>query len=689
MPSGKYMKKGLLLSLLPVFLLASIAMADDNFFYQESLDLDISISNSIEIVPESSDYGLRKVQAELSFFPQSDINQEVSHVDIEPDYEESADAIVFTWKNPTKDQIDFTLDYDMVTRNYLKPISTKVTFPVEIDSKLKPYVQVTPTIDYTDKDIINLASDMAYGEDDLYVVVHKMGAWVHENIQYSLTTKNVEASQKASWVLENKEGVCDELTNLFIGLCRVLGVPARFVSGVSYTNTGTPGFSPHGWAEVYFPGYGWIPFDVTYGELGYIDAGHVKLKHALDANRSSTRYEWEGYNVDLEFGKLSIDTAVDRRGEMLGPLLQLDARMLKSEVGLGSYNAVVIVLENPQDYYVPTIITLSRSEGTEMLDDASRFVLMKPGEKREEAWIIKLDKNLNNDYIYTFTFKAFDSRNTSTSAKFTSTQGNKVYTIAEIRELLTSMEEEEEKQYSENLELACRTESQFYLDDIIPISCMLWNTGNVVLEGLTVCLAEECRTTTIYIGQTENMTFNRKYEEGEHDVLITAKNRQVSKSANARFSVWGEPLIDIYDIRYPDTVMFSQNFSIEFKIKPKTSSVPYNVALDLVTGSFKKTWQLEQLDGARTYILHVGDQSLTDLTNPVTIEATYYDKDGKRYEANEHFTIYLERPTLEERAVMLMNKGGPWLQEHLVMLVLSVFVSGLVLGVIFRWRSYK
>jgi transglutaminase-like putative cysteine protease len=681
------MKKGLLF--LQVLLIVSITLADDTFFYQESLDLDVSISNSIEIVPESSDYGLRKVQAELSFFPQSDSNQEVNHVDIKPDYEEGQDAIVFTWKNPTKDRIDFSLDYDLTTRNYLRPVSTKISFPVEIDSKLRPYVQVTPTIDYTDKDIINLASDMAYGEDDLYVVVHKMGAWVHENIQYSLTTKNVEASQKASWVLENKEGVCDELTNLFIGLCRVLGVPARFVSGVSYTNTGTPGFSPHGWAEVYFPGHGWIPFDVTYGELGYIDAGHVKLKHALDANRSSTRYEWEGYNVNLEFGKLSIDTTVDRRGEMLGPLLHLDARMLKSEIGLGSYNAVVIDIENPLDYYVPTIITLSRSEGTEMLDGGSRFVLMKPGEKREEAWIMKLDNNLNKDYVYTFTFRAADSRNTSATAKFTSTLGNKVYTLNEIRELLSSMKEEEEKQYSENLDLACTTESQFYEDDIIRVSCTLRNSGNVVLEGITVCLAEDCRTTTLFIGQTENITFERKFEEGEHDILITAKNSQVSKSANARFSVWGEPMIDIYDIKYPDTVKFSQNFSIEFKIKPKTSSVPYNVALDLATDSFRKTWQLEQLDAARTYILHVGDRSLTGLANEVTIEATFYDNDGKRYGAKESFTILLEKPTLEEKAVMLMNKGGPWLQENLVVLVLSVFVSGLILGIIFRWRSYK
>ena len=72
-------------------------------------------------------------------------------------------------------------------------------------------------------------------------------------------------TEPATWVYDNRQGVCDELTGLFISMLRELGIPARFVSGVSYTNL--PEFAKpwggHGWAEVWFPDVGWVPFDVT------------------------------------------------------------------------------------------------------------------------------------------------------------------------------------------------------------------------------------------------------------------------------------------------------------------------------------------------------------------------------------------------------------------------------------------
>ena len=62
-------------------------------------------------------------------------------------------------------------------------------------------------IDSDDKDIIELASKLIEGEDDLFVVVHKLAAWTKNNINYNLSTLTAEVSQKASWVLENRQGV--------------------------------------------------------------------------------------------------------------------------------------------------------------------------------------------------------------------------------------------------------------------------------------------------------------------------------------------------------------------------------------------------------------------------------------------------------------------------------------------------
>lgn len=66
-------------------------------------------------------------------------------------------------------------------------------------------------------------------------------------------------------MLEHSAGVCQDFTQLMIGLARGLGIPARYVSGLvhpgaerfkGYTET-------HAWCELFFPSTGWIGFDPT------------------------------------------------------------------------------------------------------------------------------------------------------------------------------------------------------------------------------------------------------------------------------------------------------------------------------------------------------------------------------------------------------------------------------------------
>src|SRR3989338_2220208 len=108
----------------------------------------------------------------------------------------------------------------------------------------------------------------------MYVASFLLASWVKENVRYDLTTLTAEAVQTSSWVFQERRGVCDELTNLFIAMARSVGIPARFVTGTVYSGL-LPGWGNHGWAEVYFQGYGWVPFDVTYGQYGWIDPSHV------------------------------------------------------------------------------------------------------------------------------------------------------------------------------------------------------------------------------------------------------------------------------------------------------------------------------------------------------------------------------------------------------------------------------
>lgn len=80
-------------------------------------------------------------------------------------------------------------------------------------------------------------------------------------------------------VYTNRYGVCQDFTNLFICLVRLLGVPARYVSGYIYTGPKNPNQvqseASHAWIEVFLPETGWTGLDPTNGILTQTD--HVRV----------------------------------------------------------------------------------------------------------------------------------------------------------------------------------------------------------------------------------------------------------------------------------------------------------------------------------------------------------------------------------------------------------------------------
>jgi transglutaminase-like putative cysteine protease len=82
-------------------------------------------------------------------------------------------------------------------------------------------------------------------------------------------------------VFVNKAGVCQDFTNLFITMARLLGVPARYACGYIYTgNAGesrTGSDATHAWIQLYIPNIGWKGFDPTNGILPRTD--HVRVAH--------------------------------------------------------------------------------------------------------------------------------------------------------------------------------------------------------------------------------------------------------------------------------------------------------------------------------------------------------------------------------------------------------------------------
>lgn len=73
-----------------------------------------------------------------------------------------------------------------------------------------------------------------------------------------------------AFLQDTKAGYCDMFASSLAVLCRVAGFPSRVVTGFAPgdfdgTRYALRVMDKHAWTEVYFTGYGWVPFDATVG----------------------------------------------------------------------------------------------------------------------------------------------------------------------------------------------------------------------------------------------------------------------------------------------------------------------------------------------------------------------------------------------------------------------------------------
>jgi len=83
----------------------------------------------------------------------------------------------------------------------------------------------------------------------------------------------------AAEVAETRQGDCSEHAVLAAAMCRAVGIPARVVCGVVYTDSFLSKqsiFGGHMWVEVYI-GDTWIGLDATRSEQGGFGPGHIAL----------------------------------------------------------------------------------------------------------------------------------------------------------------------------------------------------------------------------------------------------------------------------------------------------------------------------------------------------------------------------------------------------------------------------
>ena len=91
--------------------------------------------------------------------------------------------------------------------------------------------------------------------------LHQLSALVHAAIAYQIGETSAETT--AEQALTRGAGVCQDHAHTFIAAARLLGIPARYVSGYLLMDGQIEQQAGHAWAEAHVPGLGWVGFDVS------------------------------------------------------------------------------------------------------------------------------------------------------------------------------------------------------------------------------------------------------------------------------------------------------------------------------------------------------------------------------------------------------------------------------------------
>lgn len=131
---------------------------------------------------------------------------------------------------------------------------------------------------------------------------------LRERIEYK---KGVTSSSTTvSDALDLGQGVCQDISHVGLALLRMIGIPARYVSGYLYREN-VKELETHAWCEAFLPSVGWVGLDPTHGEL--VGDGHVAVAVGRSyADVPPNRGVYRGEAEERIAVKVTIDKLDDR-----------------------------------------------------------------------------------------------------------------------------------------------------------------------------------------------------------------------------------------------------------------------------------------------------------------------------------------------------------------------------------------
>lgn len=157
---------------------------------------------------------------------------------------------IFTVEYSYENHVKYTkLDYEKVSDIH----------PPFYTEQWPPHIVFTPFL-------VDLAKKIVGNETNPLKKAKNIYDYITKNVQYSFVRPYAAILNIPEYAAHNLKGDCGVQGLLFITLCRIVGVPARWQSGL-YVDPNYIGC--HDWAQFYVEPHGWLFADPSFGGSGY------------------------------------------------------------------------------------------------------------------------------------------------------------------------------------------------------------------------------------------------------------------------------------------------------------------------------------------------------------------------------------------------------------------------------------
>ena len=258
---------------------------------------------------------------------------------------EGAAARTAWWRRKLEENRDFRLRCSYVsTIRYADPLNRlspeKPLYPDALPPTPDDLAEDPPFIRFTPY-LRSLAAEVRGTETEPARIAWRCYEFVTQKVRYSFMRDYFQIDGIGEYCAVNLKGDCGLQALLFIQLCRINGIPARWQSGESLDEDYV---GAHDWTQFWLPGWGWLFADPSYGGSAWRSGAAERHRFYfgnIDPMRMAANRLFEAELAPAGHA-LRVDPYDNQSGEMEreGALLPFTGRELDSSFTLVSWEEI-------------------------------------------------------------------------------------------------------------------------------------------------------------------------------------------------------------------------------------------------------------------------------------------------------------------------------------------------------------